>query len=74
LKWLRQTETVDMSNVVPFPRHEQINGVSTNLGRMSLNELVDLEDLCRMRLEDAKMDLQIVEDFRERMYPEAGGA
>lgn len=58
-------EAPDLSNVVPFPRHEIIDGASVNLGRMSLTELVELETQCRKRYEDAAFEYQVVCDERE---------
>jgi hypothetical protein len=51
-------------NIIEFPgpRTEMINGVATNLGRISLEQLHGLLESIEDRIDDAKVDQQIVQD------------
>lgn len=68
------------SNIIAFPvEHtpeyratERINGIRLHLGRMEAAELQELEQHCLARLEEARTDLMIVQDYlANRPGPEA---
>lgn len=50
---------------------ELIGGIPMHLGRMSLDELLDLEADCVERIAQARTDRERVTDYREQMYPGA---
>lgn len=63
------------SNVTPIEQHwrpkaERINGVKIHLGQMSCEQLVTLESYCRQRIDEAHLDLLVVEDYLYRLYPD----
>ena len=53
---------------------EKINGVGLPLGRMSLAQLIQLEDICHHRVVEAQTDYMIVRDVRERRFLNGGPA
>jgi hypothetical protein len=50
---------------------EQINGLTLRLGAMTCAELLELETAARERMVEAQTDLMILQDYRERMFPES---
>jgi hypothetical protein len=52
---------------------ETINGIEVRLGSLSCEQLLQLEAEARDRMVEAQTDLMIIQDVRERLYPEAGG-
>ena len=47
---------------------ERINGIKMDLGKLSLSELLLLEEQCQWRFMDAHTDLMIVRDVRHRRF------
>lgn len=54
--------------VLPFeaPRIEVIDGQRTNLGRLTSEQLQQLEQDARARMEDARLELMIVAEYRSQ--------
>jgi hypothetical protein len=65
-----------MAEIFYFPERrqiERINGVTMNLGRLSLEELQLLEVQCSQRLAEAQDEVMIVRDALARWFPDGGG-
>jgi hypothetical protein len=50
---------------------ETINRVERRLGTMTCAELLELETDARERMVEAQTDLMILQDYRERTYPDS---
>lgn len=53
-----------------YQETEVINGVERSLGSMTLQQLEELELEATERLEAARTDCMIIQDYRERLYPD----
>jgi hypothetical protein len=63
----RQDDNITELN--PQAGAELINGVPTQLGRMSLEQLVTIRAGVQNRLDEAHTDLWVVEDVMTRRFP-----
>lgn len=52
---------------------ERINGIKMNLGRMPLEQLMELEQFCEQRRIEAIADKSTVQDYIEHLYFPSGG-
>jgi hypothetical protein len=48
---------------------ERINRIRMDLGKLSLTELLVLEEQCQLRFQDAHHELVVVRDVREQRFP-----
>jgi hypothetical protein len=51
------------SNVAERPPSQEINGVELALGAMTVAELTQIQAACKERLESAKLDMLIINDY-----------
>ena len=59
------------SNVIPLERDvETINGVQIDLARLSMLELISLEQQCSQRYEDVHFEWQVVTNWLVRRMEE----
>jgi hypothetical protein len=61
-------------NVIEFPGRnaERINGVKLHLGAMSIAELTQLQAVCKERVEEARTDLMVVNDYLTAAHSQYG--